>query len=663
MQSGELKPVPCTRLCDFCVDPVTVQSALEGQALPVDYGQYERCHDHNLDGDQVPALTADPKAYVLGLSIEEFAGAVAALSDSEELVLALVHPLVQVYSIRATGQLAYAGHICNFRQRVTSFISKLPTLPQDMPFVNVRPRSMGNRPTFKAPFKVNVHKLRHAFLWLQRHNPYYHDIEWRDSSAAEWEKDDVQLPTREEPDVAGEGLQVNREIVLSWFRHAGMSQTCGEAGYPMGSRLVALMDGLLPAFDADEPNPFQAWNMLRTMAADTLGSSWLRAASSMPLEIVALVLHEHGQMNLRIAKALDAQTMLAQLQTMPPEEWSEDYAMLRQELLAIFLESAEDEPLVSAGVVSEAPVSDDVGTRSSVLDSMADTIAKHFPRDDDDDGLNPDAPLPHASPGPEEPDVPALGSALPPGAQDQEMCDAPGEPVLEGEQGRKFKYPRVDAPEVEDEPGQAIREDTPGYIPKAFPKLFPHGTGDFHSARPCMRDLKFEDWGRYVMTWHDGRFMRHTRFRYWLLDTSLRVMTPGMQRTFFRTREAATAYTLEDLEDKSVRKNLVQQMSSATSQLPGSVGERRKMRQELENMVHQLEAETADNGENGGAGRMPAGFCTLTCPVYKWHQLHEAILKSLPSAAAQDCNTSQIHEAWKDVSKPCQRRSHEEGFL
>ena len=152
------------------------------------------------------------------------------------------------------------------------------------------------------------------------------------------------------------------------------------------------------------------------------------------------------------------------------------------------------------------------------------------------------------------------------------------------------------------------------------------------------------------MTWHDGRFMRHTRFRYWLLDTSLRVMTPGMQRTFFRTREAATAYTLEDLEDKNVRKNLVQQMSSATSQLPGSVGERRKMRQELESMVHQLEAETADNGENGGAGHMPAGFCTLTCPVYKWHQLHEAILKSLPSAAAQDCNTSQIHEAWKDMS-------------
>ena len=104
-------------------------------------------------------------------------------------------------------------------------------------------------------------------------------------------------------------------------------------------------------------------------------------------------------------------------------------------------------------------------------------------------------------------------------------------------------------------------------------------------------------------------------------------MTPGMQRTFFRTREAATQYTLQDLESRSVRKNLIQQMSSATSGLPGSVGERRNMRQQLQAMVHQIEAETADADENGGAGRVPAGFCTLTCPVYKWHQLHDCVLK------------------------------------
>ena len=52
------------------------------------------------------------------------------------------------------------------------------------------------------------------------------------------------------------------------------------------------------------------------------------------------------------------------------------------------------------------------------------------------------------------------------------------------------------------------------------------------------------------------------------------------------------------------------------------------MRQELEAMVHQLEAETADNGENAGAGIIPCGFVTLTSAVYKWEQLHATMLKS-----------------------------------
>ena len=160
--------------------------------------------------------------------------------------------------------------------------------------------------------------------------------------------------------------------------------------------------------------------------------------------------------------------------------------------------------------------------------------------------------------------------------------------------------------------------------------------------------MKFDEWGRYVMTWHDGRFMRHTRFRYWLLDTSLRLMTPGMQRTFFRTREAANR-PLEELHNKTVRKNLIQQMSTVTSGLPGSVGERRKMRHELEAMVQQIEAETADNDENGGAGRVPAGFCTLTCPVYKWQQLHETILKSYPDGPADDPSARQYYEQWQAV--------------
>ena len=149
------------------------------------------------------------------------------------------------------------------------------------------------------------------------------------------------------------------------------------------------------------------------------------------------------------------------------------------------------------------------------------------------------------------------------------------------------------------------------------------------------------------MMWHDGRFMRHTRFRYWLLDTMLRVMVPSVQRVFCRTRQASDAYTLESLTDVSKRRELVQQMSSITNMIPGSIGERRKMRQELEAMVHQVEAETSDLGMNGGAGRIPAGFCTLTCAVYKWAQLHDTALKAYPSGSSDDPTYREYYTQWQ----------------
>ena len=46
------------------------------------------------------------------------------------------------------------------------------------------------------------------------------------------------------------------------------------------------------------------------------------------------------------------------------------------------------------------------------------------------------------------------------------------------------KYPRIDLPEIEQQPGQAIREDTPGHIEQAFPKLCPHGTVERKTKYP-----------------------------------------------------------------------------------------------------------------------------------------------------------------------------------
>ena len=272
--------------------------------------------------------------------------------------------------------------------------------------------------------------------------------------------------------------------------------------------------------------------------------------------------------------------------------------MFCAELDAVMMELSQEEPeVVHTGSTAAMEVGDDIGLREGVVDSLA-SIAEAL-----GEGENA-APVSDSALDKKDPAVTietqlvegkTITKVLDGGENAERVSDSAldkEDPASTSERQsveRKTKYPRVEPPDLEDQPGQAIREDTPGYIAKAFPKLFPHGTGDYHGDHCGLRrTLRFEEWGRYIMLWHDGRFMKHTRFRYWLLDTMLRVMIPGVQRTFFRTRQAAQDYSLESLMDSKVRHELVQHMSSVSNVIPGTVGERREMRQELEAMVHQV---------------------------------------------------------------------------
>ena len=114
---------------------------------------------------------------MLGRRLEDFAPALQALDDFSEMVISIIHPLVQVYTIPKTGELAYIGHVCNFKQDVKKFWKKVPLRPEDMPVVMVRPRpgagaqSKDVRP--RRSFKVDVAHLRAAFVWLRKHNAFF----------------------------------------------------------------------------------------------------------------------------------------------------------------------------------------------------------------------------------------------------------------------------------------------------------------------------------------------------------------------------------------------------------------------------------------------------------------------------------------------------------
>ena len=223
-----LHPAPGSlRFCDHVVDPVYTEVE-PGGTVP-----RERFSGANCSQDGVASISP-----VLGLSVEQLAPAVAALSDQEEMVLALVHPLVQVFTIPRTGQLAYVGHICNFRQKVSKFLCQLPTLPKDMPIVRVKPRKFKTHVKNKILFPVDTQRLWAAFCWLKQNNPWYRNVVWDQDGANAWEDKDVEVGVVKEcDDEDDKDLPVGQSVFESWLQHAVKDQDLGESGYPIGQRV------------------------------------------------------------------------------------------------------------------------------------------------------------------------------------------------------------------------------------------------------------------------------------------------------------------------------------------------------------------------------------------------------------------------------------------
>lgn len=147
------------RRCDLAVDPWTWVD--DGDGIRVQ----ERWHEHFQEGSG--PVSSSQQTVVrpqLGLPLHQLAPPLAALTDFEEMVLALVHPLVQVYTIPTTGELAYVGHVCNFRQKVSKFLSSIPVQKDGFPgMVVVKPRQVHGQGSKRMPFPVNVLRLRAAF--------------------------------------------------------------------------------------------------------------------------------------------------------------------------------------------------------------------------------------------------------------------------------------------------------------------------------------------------------------------------------------------------------------------------------------------------------------------------------------------------------------------
>jgi hypothetical protein len=303
----------------------------------------------------------------------------------------------------------------------------------------------------------------------------------------------------------------------------------------------------------------------------------------LPLTLVGAFLAEHDKFEERSAGALDP---------------TEDEAIPGAELLATMEERGADEPVLESGAIDDDLCTSgvDEAAKEAAVADLASVVSGGEVTVEADHG-------------------PAAGA-------DREVLKADADIGVSADDRRHAA--RVDPPKRT----EPVREDEPGLAPAAFPSIFPYGLGDYNAARPF--GVPFEVWARHIMLWGDHRAMRHKRFKYWVLKTWLRRRAGQMRCVYYRQHPGDKELTPGMLSTKEAKKALVARLLTVTQDLPGTVGERMGMRNDLERMVDQIETETADTGENGGKGRLPAYFATFTCAVYKWHQLHEMIEKLLP---------------------------------
>ncbi|KAF1949335.1 hypothetical protein CC80DRAFT_510570 [Byssothecium circinans] len=80
----------------------------------------------------------------------------------------------------------------------------------------------------------------------------------------------------------------------------------------------------------------------------------------------------------------------------------------------------------------------------------------------------------------------------------------------------------------------------------AFPTLYPNGIGDY--MQPRMREVAYADYVQHMISYKDGRFAHHSRFRFAAFNTLLRRQTTAKAGFFVRKTLDGASMTAEDIQ-------------------------------------------------------------------------------------------------------------------
>ena len=105
----------------------------------------------------------------------------------------------------------------------------------------------------------------------------------------------------------------------------------------------------------------------------------------------------------------------------------------------------------------------------------------------------------------------------------------------------------------------------------AFPTLFPTGVADI--ATHWEEKVEMKDWALHLIKLKGGRFARHPRFRYWVLNTMMRQTARKASNWYLHTHKEDKDLTVEDIWEMieaGDAAGLAQRVSHAGVKLAGS---------------------------------------------------------------------------------------------
>ena len=597
----------------------------------------------------------------------------AGMRPLTEMAIAQVHVVMQIWTLRSTGQLVCSGHVCNVPVMHPEWAAELPRRPEHCKLLLIDRRTptkgarRGKRP---KPFRTSYDEVLLALRAAYEFNERYRRNFKRATQYSPLDDSGKAIPIR----IDTTWVQVSIEDDWTWIGLAPGFIFSEENLNAWGH------DGAAACLHVVEPeaksllvfNVFEKWYddcellVARTVRewwrsqsaeagsfeadAQTLWANICACSSSISVETIRAYLVDNevpfDDANIETLRATYASCSQSSGRSAPSRDFLQNelakylVSALADELacaaaaFAMAAGDATEEAVVQPDAVGDFPLEsygleNDVQATEGWHTRCENEIKSRLGIDIKSKGCDARVPI-------DEPGSNCIGELA--GASESDPCptDAMSRPT------RLVKgIPVMSMPRFADAP--PLDEGSYGVVLDAFPSVFNEGICDIFEPR--LVDVEEERYWENTFKQDDWAASVHPRLPYWVWDRSNRRKLSSYKNFYIKRTPNIKRWTPELIRKYGIH-NIVKRMIGFTQDIPGSAGEMMKLRFRLTAMINQIYADT---------GKLPLLFSTITSANSHWWHLHRLLpTRRIADEGARHGDEESHTEAENEIGNACE---------